>query len=335
MNRMSKSRLLAVCAILFGGITIQSEAKCTPSNTESYTSNPAAQQQRQGSVTGTYTPLQGLDMRVTRVVAYGNDLRVYYNVTNNTSDDISIELPQCGTRVRNDEGYDPVMIGGDNTKFSGGPVTLGNDEISNIVGFFRCTIPSGITLNGYAIVKGAAKQSSLKLFTIGGKECSSRNLTKFSYAWSNLNVERISNTNHENVTCSYPSIDINYKNISRQGKDIYLDFTMQLNFEIDAVKLISGMEQGLFNGTKLTLVSSEGDVYKGSLIACDRVICGENVTGINPVSFNDQMPTNIPVKCRIKINNVPTTETSFSLIRFTLVDDKYKVEFRKMPISDK
>lgn len=260
-----------------------------------------------------YYPMDGIDIKVTSCERWGDGAMIGFTLTNNTGEDKKLMFPYTGDVV-DGTPPEPVIIDEAGNVHDGGPIKLGGDQYIGILGFLESKVPAGITVKGVFTVKGVSSNCNrLKKVTIGCVDVSNR--SPFEYTFLDIPISTKANTNSENVTCSLPTMFVTYKSLERDGNDLILTFILknESNQEIKAFNFTSGLS--------ISSYSTDGDSFNGKLFISN-----------NLASFgNANFPPDTPVKCHIKLFDVPSSITSFSLIRMVFMEG-YKIEFKNISL---
>lgn len=267
---------------------------------------------------GNHGELPGMTIKLLSCQRWGNGVKIIYSLSNKTDSDRKLKFYFYGNPI-SITPLDPVIYDANDNRYTGGPVSLGEASYEKILGFMYANIPDGIVAKGEYMVYNVPKNiDHFRCVTIGihDQTAGGRGLP-YEYKWQNIPITEIRNTDSDKVICTLPTFTINYKGLRRDGKNVFLDFTITNNTGHDL------SPYGLALKSSYSAFSHEGDAFSVAWL----------IGGESPLNAKE-IPVGVPVKCSLLIKNVPASVTGFSLVRFLLQDNTYKIEFRDIDITE-
>lgn len=252
--------------------------------------------------------IPGFEVEVGECQHWGTGAALRMTVTNTTNKDRELVF-----RNQFDAGNAPVAYLADGSKH----------DVQTIIGNTTndwAVVPAGVKVKVTFFVYDVDPECSLiKTLDIHGRyklvgtSYGGSNVTGFSGKLSNIPVTKVQNSNADNVECTWPSMQINFKSLTRQGSDVVLDFTLTN---------VSGkdVDRGCDN---LRVYDTEGNTYDA-----EAYYGNTNVSGFSKGTFVNE----IPLRCRVVVKDVPASVTKLSLIQFDL-SQGYSVKVRNQAIA--
>lgn len=213
----------------------------------------------------------------------GNYVWIAVTLTNNTANDKTVEIynewEDHTTKVFDEAGK----------AYNYGIIVNNAFKNLGVTSFISVDCPAGVPVKVYVVASGVpatTKSISRLRFTIEG---AANNV-------SNIPItEPKPNTNGDNLTCSYPYINLKYLSCERGDEGVVLNFTMT-----------STLENGntiSWDTDKLKIYDGDGNTYGWTF----------NMSGLN--SGNTGLPSEIPVAGKLTIKNVPASLKEFHTIK--------------------
>lgn len=258
--------------------------------------------------------IPNVKFQITGCDYWGDGVLVRFVLTNNTSEDMYITIDNTS------DNADYAALDENNNKHAFVPV-VGGKELTGLGDGYSATLPAGVPVKGYFDVsKVATNIKMLNGLTFGGlvnKTSNNGGGTKYTYRIGSQAITYPSNTNRDNIFLSFPRLNYTYSKAYRSGKNVVLEGTL-VNKGSEDVKMTS-----IFNDEQSQVYDSEGNTYKVSLI-----MGSNSLSSTTPTKF----PVDIPVKCKVVIENVPTTIHEFSIVKkyFDIWDYGYYLQFRNL-----
>lgn len=255
-----------------------------------------------------------IKLQLTDCEHWGDAVLVRFVLTNEASEDMDITIDNTS-----DNG-DYAALDENNNKHAFVPV-VGGKELTGLGDGYSAKLPSGVPVKGYFYVSNVA--TSIKMInslTFGGlvnRSVNNGGGTKYTYRIGAQAITYAKNTNLDNVFLSYPPLNYTYLKAYRSGKSVVLDGTFVKKGTSDvSMTAISYDDQS-------QVYDSEGNSYKASWVVGSSSISSYSAT---------KLPVDIPVKCKVVIENVPTNIHGFSLVKkyFKIGDNTYYLQFRNL-----
>lgn len=254
-------------------------------------------QSRSGSE---YGAVPGLTMQLNSVERWGDGVRVVFSMTNNTANDIEINLDDkkgVGNRNihRDEEGNETYGL------IDGGP---------------HVNVPAGVTVKRVYMLYGlSATAQKLATMDITGRAIfHDRNMQYFTYGATNVPITTAQNSNSSNVSCSLPVVYVDCKDLKRDGKNVILNFSLKNT----ATSVINNR----YKEFDYAIYDDNGNEYKG------KIYRGNATTE----SWFKALEPDLPLNFHFDILNVPSNVTGFRLIRLFFCDGEYKIEFKNISL---
>lgn len=285
------------------GEVLETAAAVSGSNDNSSTS---------GNATG---KIPNVNFQITKCEYWGNSVLVRFLLTNTSSEDLEIIINNSS----DDESY--VALDENNNKHAFA-VVVGGKELTGLGSGYSAKLPVGVPVKGYFEIKNVSTScKAIKSLTFGGRFANPVNggsRDKYTYHIGSQTVSYANNTNGDNIFLSYPQLNYTYTKAYRNGNNVVLEGTLT-NKSISDISMT-----GLFNDEQSQVYDSEGNSYNVSLVA------GSNT--VSSFYSASKFPVDIPVKCKVIIENVPTTIHEFSLVKkyFEIGGEPYYLQFRNL-----
>lgn len=285
------------------GEVLETAAAISGSNDNSSTS---------GNATG---KIPNVNFQITKCEYWGNSVLVRFLLTNTSSEDLEIIINNSS----DDESY--VALDENNNKHAFA-VVVGGKELTGLGSGYSAKLPAGVPVKGYFDINNVSTScTTIKSLTFGGRfgvpeTGSSKDY--YTYHIGSQTITFANNTNGDNIFLSYPPLNYTYTKAYRNGNNVVLEGTLT-NKSISDISMT-----GLFNDEQSQVYDSEGNSYNVSIVA------GSNT--VSSFYSASKFPVDIPVKCKVVIENVPTTIHEFSLVKkyFEIGGEPYYLQFRNL-----
>lgn len=285
------------------GEVLETAAAISGSNDNSSTS---------GNSTG---KIPNVNFQITKCEYWGNGGLVRFLLTNTLSEDLEIIIDNS----TDDENY--VALDENNNKHAFA-VVVGGKELTGLGSGYSAKLPAGVPVKGYFEIGNVSTScTTIKSLTFGGRFANPVNggsRDKYTYHIGSQTITFANNTNGDNIFLSYPPLNYTYTKAYRNGNNVVLEGTLT-NKSVSEISMT-----GLFNDEQSQVYDSEGNSYNVSLVA------GSNT--VSSFYSASKFPVDIPVKCKVIIENVPTTIHEFSLVKkyFEIGGEPYYLQFRNL-----
>ena len=285
------------------GEVLETAAAISGSNDNSSTS---------GNATG---KIPNVNFQITKCEYWGNGVLVRFLLTNTSSEDLEIIINNSS----DDESY--VALDENNNKHAFA-VVVGGKELTGLGSGYSAKLPAGVPVKGYFDINNVSTScTTIKSLTFGGRfgiPETGGSKDYYTYHIGSQTITFANNTNGDNIFLSYPPLNYTYTKAYRNGNNVVLEGTLT-NKSVSEISMT-----GLFNDEQSQVYDSEGNSYNVSLVA------GSNT--VSSFYSASKFPVDIPVKCKVVIENVPTTIHEFSLVKkyFEIGGEPYYLQFRNL-----
>lgn len=261
-------------------------------------SNSTTTQGRSGSK---YVAVPGLTMQLNSVERWGDGVRVVFSITNTTANDMQIYLDDVRSihkrNIHRDEYGNEAY----------GQFNSGNQ------GF---TIPSGVTVKRvYMLYNMNATAQKLATMDITGRAIFYDGKSQeFTYSASDVPITTTQNSNNPNVSCSLPTVYVDYKGLKRDGKNVILNFSLT-NTSTTPIN-------NVYKEFDYVVYDADGNEYQGKIYRGNATV----------TSWFKTLEPDLPLTFHFHILNVPLNVNGFRLIRLFFHDGAYKIEFKNISL---
>lgn len=290
---------------------------------ETVVENPQQSSNNSSGNTSKSGTIPGVTMKITSVEHWGSGVRVLFSVTNTTDKALIINFD---SQLGSSNEHNVIAYGTDGTSYSCRVPGFGTAEA---IGYdTTCEVPAGLTIKGRMFINDVAENTNyLRQIVFGGSyhaPVSPGNMVTdakyFRYVFSNANnqiaITTVKNTNADNVTCNLPVLNVAIGTAQRQGNNVVFNYTLTNRTD---------SEMRFDRLTDVTIYDTEGNKYDASLNIAGKKI-GSDYTYTS-------LPAQIPVKCILTILNVPSTISTFRLVRLPLGNQEYRIDIKNLAIT--
>lgn len=254
-------------------------------------------QSRSGSE---YGAVPGLTMQLNSVERWGDGVRVVFSMTNNTANDMSINLDDYWAATKRNIHRDEE----------------GNEAYGRIMDGVHVNVPAGVTVKRIYMLNGlSATAKKLATLDITGRATFyDKTWQEFTYGATNVPITSVQNSNSPNVSCSLPVFYVDYKGIKRDGNNVILNFSLKNT----ATSVINNR----YKEFDYAIYDDNGNEYKGKIYRGNATV----------ESWFKALEPDLPLNFHFDILNVPSNVTGFRLIRLFFCDGEYKIEFKNISL---